>query len=1295
MATLVLGAVGATIGGSLGGSVLGLSAAVIGRAAGATLGRVIDQRIMGAGADAVEHGRIDRFRLTGAAEGAAIPRVYGRVRVGGQVIWASRCREERNVSGGGKGAPKSPQVTQFSYSISVAVALSEGPITRIGRIWADGSEISRDSLTLRVYDGSEDQLPDALISAIEGEEAAPAFRGTAYVVIEDMDLTQFGNRVPQMSFEVVRSRMNAEGVGSPAELLRGVALVPGTGEYSLATTAVHYGGGVGDSQSANVSTLQDISDFRVSMRDLEEELPNVGAASLVVSWFGDDLRCSHCTVRPRAEHLEAEGAPIAWTVAGAGRDVAGIVPIVEERPVYGGTPGDASVVEAVRDLTSRGIEVTFYPFILMDQLEGNGLPDPYGAAEQAVLPWRGRITTELAPDQSGSADRTAAAAGEVEAFFGTAASEQFHVGDGVVTYSGPQEWSYRRFILHYAALCAAAGGVEAFCIGSEMRGLTRIRGAGDSFPAVAQMVSLAAEVRQLLPYAKISYAADWSEYYGYHPADSGNVHFNLDPLWSAPEIDFIGIDNYMPLSDWRDGEDHADSAYRNIGNLDYLRANIEGGEGFDWYYPTEEARAAQRRVPIEDGAYGEPWVFRYKDIRSWWQEPHHDRIDGVRLTTPTAWVPRSKPIRFTEFGCAAIDKGTNQPNKFLDPKSSESQLPRHSNGRRDDMIQMQYLRAMLSHWSDPDQNPVSDVYDQAMVDMDRSLAWAWDARPWPAFPDLLSFWSDGDNYGRGHWINGRSGNVPLANVIEEICRSSGLQAIDVSGVHGALRGYPVQNVQSARADLQPLLLAHGVDVAERDGVVAFFMRSDAVVWSLERAHLVPEGDATVHIERAAEADVSGRVRVQHIDAAGSFTTKVGDAVLPGGAALPIAESELPLSLTTGEGHALAERFLAEARIARDGLQTALPPSAREVRAGDLITLDGDGETYRVDRIEDAGQRRIQAVRTEKATLEPSDAVEDGSGQLRPRASLPVEAVIMDLPLLTGKEDPQAPHVAVSARPWPGSVAIYSSVADADYRLNTLVDVPSILGRTETELLAARPGLWDRGEEVVVRVAGGTLASVSEASLLAGANAMAVGSGAASGWEILQFRDARVIEPGVWGLSMRLRGQRGTEANMPASWPAGSVVALLDGGPEQLDLPPDALGLPRYYRYGAARLPLDHETYRQQTRTIRGEGLRPYAPVHLRAMPQGADLGVSWVRRSRAVGEAWDISDVPLAEASERYRVELRDGGGELVLSRDVDTPQVVVSASELALVAGGGGRLRVAQMSDVFGPGHWADLTLA
>ncbi|KAF0172000.1 MAG: hypothetical protein FD162_2637 [Rhodobacteraceae bacterium] len=189
--------------------------------------------------------------------------------------------------------------------------------------------------------------------------------------------------------------------------------------------------------------------------------------------------------------------------------------------------------------------MTFYPFLLMEQLADNSLPNPWtGETGQPPLPWRGRITLNKAPGQPGSTDRTAAAAAEVANFFGSVQPAHFAIVGEAVAYSGPVEWSYRRFILHYAHLCKAAGGVAAFCVGSEMRGLSQIRAAGDSFPTVAALRQLASEVRAILgAETKISYAADWSEYFGYHIED--NVYFHLDPLWADPAIDFIGIDNCL------------------------------------------------------------------------------------------------------------------------------------------------------------------------------------------------------------------------------------------------------------------------------------------------------------------------------------------------------------------------------------------------------------------------------------------------------------------------------------------------------------------------------------------------------------------------------------------------------------------------------------------------------------------------------------------------------------------------------------------------------------------------------
>ncbi|MEX5729275.1 hypothetical protein Ga0609869_002628 [Rhodovulum iodosum] len=1296
MATIVLSAVGAAAGAAMGGSVLGLSSVVVGRAMGATLGRVIDQKLLGTGSEAVKTGRVDRFRLTGAGEGAPVGKCWGRVRLAGHVIWASRFLETVTTSGGGgKGAPSAPEVRDYSYSVSLAIALCEGEIRRVGRVWADGGEIAPTGLNMRVYTGSVDQLPDPKMEAVEGAGQVPAYRGLAYVVIEDLDLSRFGNRVPQFSFEVVRAADSE--VPDLARQVQGVALIPGTGEYALATTPVNYAEGPGAYRAANLNAPSGLTDFQTSLEQLRAELPRCRSISLVVSWFGDDLRCGQCRVRPKVEQTEVDGEEMPWQVSGLARGEAETLATLDDRVVYGGTPTDRAVMEAIAEINAGGQEVMFYPFILMEQMEGNGLADPWsGADDQPHLPWRGRITLSAAPGREGSPDGTAEANAQVAVFFGTAAPDEFEAGPEGVSYTGSDGWSFRRFILHYAHLCVAGGGVSAFCIGSEMRGLTQIRGAGGGFPTVTELVRLADDVRSILgDETKIGYAADWSEYFGYHPQDgSGDLYFHLDPLWASPNIDFIGIDNYMPLSDWRDGDEHADASWGSIYAPGYLRANIEGGEGYDWFYPSDEAEVAQRRVPITDGAYEEPWVWRYKDIRNWWGSHHYERVGGVRKATPTPWEPQSKPVWFTELGCGAIDKGTNQPNKFVDPKSSESALPKYSSGARDDLIQAQYLRAMLGYWAEPGVNPVSEVYDGPMIDLSRAHVWAWDSRPYPQFPALADLWADGENYARGHWINGRVSAQSLAAVVDEICRRAGVPAVDVAQLYGLVRGYALEGLSEGRADLQPLMLAYGVEAAEREGKIVFRNRTGRADGAVDRARLVEsEEGADLELVRSPEAETAGRVRLSYVEAEGDFQTRVAEAVFPDEDSLTVAATEFPLALSGGEGRAIVERWLAEARVARDTARFALAPSALALGAGDVLRLPSEaGEAlYRVDRVEQGTGRAIEAVRVERGVYVPSDAVEDRVALAPFVPPVPVYPLFLDLPLLRGDEVPHAPHLAVAAVPWPGSVAVYSAVSDAGYRPNLTLRAGAVIGRTETPLYRAEPGRWDRGPALRVKVFSGALSSAEMAEVLAGANAAAIGDGTSENWEVLQFSQAELVAPSTYELRLRLRGQAGSEAVMPDAWPAGSLFALLDGRPRQIDVPLSARGLERHYRIGPAGRPYDDPSYRHRSEAFRGIGLRPYAPCHLRAARRAdGAIALGWVRRTRIDGDSWEGVEVPLGEGRETYAVRVVSGEGAILREAQVGVPEWSYGAG---MQAADGAvppfSIEVAQISDSYGPGPY------
>jgi hypothetical protein len=179
MATLVLTAAGAALGGALlPGALLGLTGAQIGGALGGLAGSRIDGALFGTRTVSATGPRLQRIYVSLSAEGSPIPRAYGRARLGGQVIWASKFREDsdtdtQKVGGKGGGGVKA-KTTRYRYYANLALGLCEGPIDGIGRIWADGTVVDLSDATVRVHHGTEEQEADPLIVAIEGADDAPA-----------------------------------------------------------------------------------------------------------------------------------------------------------------------------------------------------------------------------------------------------------------------------------------------------------------------------------------------------------------------------------------------------------------------------------------------------------------------------------------------------------------------------------------------------------------------------------------------------------------------------------------------------------------------------------------------------------------------------------------------------------------------------------------------------------------------------------------------------------------------------------------------------------------------------------------------------------------------------------------------------------------------------------------------------------------------------------------------------------------------------------------------------------------
>ena len=1300
MASLILGIAGSALGGSLFGglSFLGVTGSQIGGALGAFAGSEIDAAL--APGRHTAGPRLSDTSLQASTEGAAIPRLYGRVRLAGQLIWASRYKETATTtsSGGGKGigAP-SVSETDYSYSISFAVGLCAAA-TRIGRVWADGNLLDLSKVVLRFYPGSATQSPDPLIADIEGADNAPAFRDLAYVVFEDLALADFGNRIPQLSFEMFRT-LAAEDPDALENRLCGVALIPGAGEFDYDATIVSEDDGEGTTAPQNAHNPGGNADIDASLDELTALAPNLGAVSLVTGWFGSDLRAGSCTIKPGVEIAAKTTYPETWSVNGVARGAAHLVSQLGGLPAYGGTPSDASIVSAIRNLKARGLRVMLCPFVFMDIAPGNSFTDPYtGVSGQPAFPWRGRITCSPAPGTTGSPDQTSAAATQVNAFFGSAIAANFTVSGTTVTWTGGSDWGLRRMILHYALLAAAAGGVDAFLIGSELRGLTRVRDSATHYPAIAALKTLAADVRAILPSAKLGYAADWSEYAN-HQTGGGALFFNLDPLWSDANIDFVGIDNYLPLADWRDGTaqlDYDPAGPTSIHDRDYLTANIRGGEDYDWYYASDADRAAQTRSPITDGL-GKPFVWRAKDLWNWWSNSHYDRPAGTESASPTAWTPQSKPIWFTELGCPAIDKGANQPNVFFDPKSSESALPYFSTGERDDLMQRRFLEAHFAFWSDPANNPVSTHYAGRMLDTSNLYVWCWDARPYPFFPALSSVWGDAGNWRLGHWLNGRLGAVALGAVVADVCAASNFVEADTSDLDGLVTGFAVTDTMSARDALDPLATAFHFDAAESEGEIVFAMRGrPSPVAVAEDDLALPDNSDGLGFSllRAQETDLPNVSRIAYIDADADYRQASVEARRLVTRSDRVASSRLPLVMDQGQAIGIGQRLLQDAWVMRETATLALPPSHLALDPTDEIvfTTSGRDHRLRLTEIDDTAARAIQAVATDPSIYEPLTG--PARGPLAAQALAPpgkALAVFLDLPLLTGTEVPHAPTVAAFAAPWPGTVQILKSVSDSNFTLNRALAKAATLGRTMADFYSGPVWRWDTVNALRLRLNAGTLASQDDLSVLGGANAAAI-QNADGQWEIVQFATATLTAPNQWTLTGLLRGQAGSEGAMRGPVAAGARVVILDGATAQLDLQQNEATLPFFYAWGPPGRPISDPAWQTAPMQFQAIGLRPLSPVHLCARRQSGDLLLSWIRRTRLGGDNWDQTEVPLAEESESYDIEILDSGGAVKRTISANpSATYIYTAAQIATDFPGGlpnpFRFTVYQLSAAFGRG--------
>jgi len=184
--------------------ILAIGGYIIGGPTGAQIGWVLGSAYQ-TSQQTIVQGQVGDLRVQTASYGGNIPIVFGKQRVAGNVIWADEKKTYEIKGRSGKGGPKT---VNYGYTISMGIAICQGPILGVSRVWADNDLIidSRNEtkpLIGELYLGTDDQLADPTYQNLVGAGNAPAYRGLAWISLSNFDLGMSG-RIPNFSFEVIK-----------------------------------------------------------------------------------------------------------------------------------------------------------------------------------------------------------------------------------------------------------------------------------------------------------------------------------------------------------------------------------------------------------------------------------------------------------------------------------------------------------------------------------------------------------------------------------------------------------------------------------------------------------------------------------------------------------------------------------------------------------------------------------------------------------------------------------------------------------------------------------------------------------------------------------------------------------------------------------------------------------------------------------------------------------------------------------------------------------------------------------
>jgi hypothetical protein len=517
-------------------------------------------------------------------------------------------------------------------------------------------------------------------------------------------------------------------------------------------------------------------------------------------------------------------------------------------------------------------------------------------------------------------------------------------------------------------------------------------------------------------------------------------------------------------------------------------------------------------------------------------------------------------------------------------------------------------------------------------------------------------------------------NVTVGDIIADLCERAGLQPsqIDTSDITGTVHGYALNQVASARADIDPLMRAYFIDAVESDGELKFLQRAGkttvASVNFDDLGAVEPGNNAAdaLALTRTQEAELPRSVALTFINKDADFQPGTETARRQVTDSVYDVVDQLPIATNSEHMASVAATLLYDAWALRSVRKATLPRSYAHLDPSDNVTVEypqGTFTSMRITRMTDTGL--LLQVDLVNADPDVYTVTVPGATPAQAQAGVeyagPTRMVLLDIPLLRDADDSAGLYAAVQgySSSWSGA-AIYGGDTVALLSLLTTVgSTAAIMGNAVTVLGDWQLGMFDEIHTVDVTLVAGVLSNASREDVLdTDTNACLVGN------EILQFRTATSLGSNTWRLSGLLRGRRGTEW-AAALHAAGEPFVLLSATGGMVRLPMDLadVGAARSYKVVSTQQTNGDGIIQSFTNTA--AGLKPLAPGMFDVATDGVQIALRWIRRSR-YRDNFLIGTVPLAESSEAYEVDVTAATGETVTYSTTETALTVNAASYVA-----------------------------